>query len=51
LVDYAVATGTSYINLKGINRPDKSTKIDRFAEIFDYIVSKKFNGENANAEQ
>ena len=46
MIDYAVATGVSYINFKGIGKPDKSSKVDRYAEIFDHIRLNKYGNKS-----
>lgn len=39
VMDWAFATGCAYINLKGFNRPERSSKVDRFQEILETIRS------------
>jgi len=39
MIDWAFATGCAYINLKGFNRPERSSKVDRFQEILETIRS------------
>lgn len=35
IVDFAFANGLSYLNLKGLGKPEKSAKIDRLQEILE----------------
>lgn len=37
IVDFAFANGLSYLNLKGIGKPQRSCKVDRFQEILEEL--------------
>ena len=37
IVDFAFANGLSYLNLKGLGKPEKSAKIDRMQEILEEV--------------
>ena len=37
IVDFAFANGLSYLNLKGLGKPERSTKVDRLQEILEEI--------------
>ena len=37
IVDFAFANGLSYLNLKGLGKPEKSAKIDRLQEILEEV--------------
>lgn len=37
IVDFAFANGLAYLNLKGIGKPERSCKVDRFQEILEEL--------------
>lgn len=39
IIDLAFATQCSYVNLKGICRPERTVKVERFQEIMESIRS------------
>jgi len=41
IIDFAFATRCAYINLKGIARPERTAKVERFQEIMEGIRAHK----------
>lgn len=37
MIDWAFASLVSHINIKGIGRPERSSKVDRFQEILETL--------------
>ena len=37
IVDFAFANGLTYLNLKGLGKPERSSKVDRLQEILEEL--------------